>query len=252
LITNKNITIIKIFRTTMVGLCLGLTTGCSVKTAPIKQDPLEPLNRGIYAANQVADKLFINPVAMVYKSAIPPPFQGSIRNIFSNVGEVPTMINDILQSKPKQFGNDLSRFVINTTLGIAGVFDIAGELGFTKHKEDFGQTLSQWGYKKSMYLVLPIIGSSTVRDTIGMVGNYIVSFPKYLKPKYRNAYYGTYLISTKSDLMGPQQLVESAGVDEYSLVRASYLQIREYDSGGGDNTNNNTALNAEMLGEPPE
>lgn len=245
--------LVKIF---IIGGTISLASGCAVKTCPIKQDPLEPLNRGIYKVNKVADKLFINPTAMIYKASVPPPFQSSIKNLFFNAGEIPTMVNDILQGKPKQFVNDLGRFVINTTLGIGGVFDIASEMGLKKHREDFGQTLAKWGYKESSYLVLPIIGPSTIRDTIGMVGNYFVSPPKYMKPKYRNAYFGTLLVSTKAEIAGKQQLVESAGVDEYTLVRASYLQTREYDSRGGDNTNTPTSSsgssNSDMLGEPPD
>lgn len=246
----------KILNAFFIGGVISLTSGCAVKTSPVPEDPLEPLNRGIYQVNKVVDKLYINPVSMIYKASVPPPVQGSVKNIIFNLGEVPTMANDILQGKPKQFVNDLGRFVINSTLGIAGVFDIASEMGLPKHKEDLGQTLAKWGYKDSSYLVLPILGPSTVRDTIGMVGNTYMSLPKYFKPKYRNAYMGTRVVSTKADIAGKQKLVESAGVDEYSLVRATYLQFRDYDVDGGDNTDTPSSPGAkpnnDMLGEPPD
>lgn len=241
----------------LVLLCCGLMTGCATKGKQSNPDPLEPLNRGIYTLNKAADKMFINPVAMVYKSTMPPPVRASVTNVFHNVGEIPTMANDILQGNPKAFGVSFSRLLINSTLGLVGIFDIASEFGLKRHTEDFGQTLRKWGYKDSIYLVLPILGPSTVRDTIGLFGNYFVSPPKYFKPKERNSYYGVLLLSTKANLLEHQKILESAGVDEYSLVKASYLQMREYDSVGSTlstdgtgNTSNNAT--SDMLGDPPE
>lgn len=223
---------------------LTLLSGCAKKHP---HDPLEPLNRGIYQFNKGFDTIITNPVVKVYEFILPPPFQAMIGNIFFNLGEIPTFANDILQAQPGKALKTAARFGINTTVGMAGMFDIATEIGLDPHSEDVGQTLGVWGYKNSSYLVLPILGPSTIRDTIGMGAYYYMSVPRYLEPRTRNPLLITNFVQKRSDLSKAQDILDAAAVDEYVVVRDGYLQRRAYQIGNG--TREDDDLMAE---EPPE
>lgn len=222
------------------------TVGCaSNRYVTNKQDPLEPLNRGIYRFNKTVDALYIKPVTKTYDKVLPKELKRLINNFFNNVNEVPTIINSLLQAKFQQASNSTARFVINSTLGIGGLFDVA-ESNTKRSREDFGKTLATWGYKNSNYLVLPILGPSTVRDGIGVVGNLFFNPPYYFKPKWRNRYQVGYLIDRRSSLQEAEKFIVTAGVDEYIMMRDSYLQHRDY------TINGKVKSDAEMLKGPPE
>lgn len=207
-------------------------------------DPLEPLNRGFYKLNKTIDALYINPTSKIYDKIIPEAIRKLISNFFGNLNEIPTIINSLLQTKYKQAADSTARFTINSTLGVGGLFDIASKAKIKHAKEDFGKTLAVWGYKESHYLVLPIVGPTTVRDGVGFVGNAFITVPYYLKPKWRNRYEFAYVVNRRSELQETESLITAAGVDEYTLVRDAYLQHREYTI--SDTVNN------KMLSEPPE
>lgn len=133
-------------------------------------DPLEPMNRKIFGFNATLDKALIRPVAIAYKNHIPPPVRRSVSNVLGNAREPYVLLNDILQGKPKRAGVTLSRFLINTTIGIGGLFDPASKWGREPHDEDLGQTLAVWGIPEGPYLVLPLFGPSNARDTAGAIG----------------------------------------------------------------------------------
>ena len=149
-----------------------------------------------------------------------------------------------MQTKYKQAADSTARFTINSTLGVGGLFDIASKAKIKHAKEDFGKTLAVWGYQDSHYLVLPIVGPTTVRDGVGFVGNAFITVPYYLQPKWRNRYEFSYVVNRRSELQETESLITAAGVDEYTLVRDAYLQHREYTI--SDTVNN------KMLSEPPE
>lgn len=199
------------------------------------QDPLEKLNRGVYGFNKVVDKALIKPVAYTYKTFIPRPIQSGVGNFFGNLGEVTTIGNDVLQLKIKYATHDFARLVINSTIGILGLFDVAGELGLDKRKEDFGQTLYTWGYEKSAYLVLPIIGPSTFRDGIGLSVDYFaMSVWPWVEPdRTRYALLGINLIDTRARLFNKETILDTIALDEYSLIRDAYLQHRTFLSTDG-------------------
>ncbi len=207
-------------------------------------DPLEPLNRGFYKLNKTIDALYINPTSKIYDKIIPEAIRKLISNFFGNLNEIPTIINSLLQTKYKQAADSTARFTINSTLGVGGLFDIASKAKIKHAKEDFGKTLAVWGYQDSHYLVLPIVGPTTVRDGVGFVGNAFITVPYYLKPKWRNRYEFSYVVNRRSELQETESLITAAGVDEYTLVRDAYLQHREYTI--SDTVNN------KMLSEPPE
>ncbi|MDD2872564.1 MAG: VacJ family lipoprotein, partial [Azoarcus sp.] len=140
-----------------------LGTGCAT-TASNPQDPLEGYNRAMFSFNEGLDKAVIKPAAQVYEAVLPSPVRTGVGNVFGNLGDPWIGINNLLQGKVADALSDMMRFVFNSTFGIAGLFDIASEMGFAKHDEDFGQTLGRWGVGDGAYIVLPFFGSRTLRD----------------------------------------------------------------------------------------
>ena len=222
---------------------------CFSCCAKSKDDPLEPLNRGIYRFNRVIDAMYLKPISRTYSGIMPYPIKVSASNFLRNVGGIPTVSNQILQGKASYAANDIARVLINSTLGIFGLFDVATPMGLPYHKEDFGQTLIRWGYKRSTYLMLPILGPSTVRDGIGLAVNSFISVPYYIKPKWRNRYFALFMLDKRADLKEAEDLLEAAGVDEYTMVRNAYFQRRQYVA--NDQLVTET-YDDEYLGEPPD
>jgi phospholipid-binding lipoprotein MlaA len=201
--------------------------------ALIENDPYENLNRGTYKFNKIADGVYIKPVANAYDKVLPMPAKATVSNVIQNLGEIPVVANGILQGKFKQAISDTVRFGVNSTLGIFGMFDVASEMGLKAHKEDLGKTFHSWGWKDSNYFVIPILGPSTVRDTVGIIGNVWLAAPAYFKPKLRNEVYVVTLIDKRQDLHEIDAVTGVAGVEYYNLVRSAYFQHREYEFEGG-------------------
>lgn len=215
-----------------------------------QHDPFEPINRIVYGANKVVDKLVVTPVAKTYEVITPQPLQGLVSNFFGNLKDVPTVANGILQGKFAQATSDTARFVINSTIGLLGFFDVAKHLGLAKHKEDFGQTLGAWGWKNSSYIVLPLFGPSTLRDTLGRGGDFYVSVtPQVNSVRARNQLFIAETIDKRTSLFEREKIIKASAVDEYTFIRNAYLQYREFlisDGAANDGSND------EFLEEPPE
>src|SRR3989344_2295910 len=176
------------------------------------KDPLEGLNRGIYKFNDTVDKAALKPIAGAYKAVLPTPVRSGVNNFFSNLSTFVSAINNLLQFK---FGNAFSeagRFVINSTFGIAGVMDVASWDKIEKHTEDFGQTLGRWGVGNGAYLVLPILGPSTLRDTTGLVVDTLAFDPiTYIDdPATRNSLWGVKLIDKRAQYLPGSDLLDEA------------------------------------------
>jgi phospholipid-binding lipoprotein MlaA len=203
-----------------------LLTGCATQA---NKDPLEGMNRGIYKFNDVADKAVIKPVAGAYKAVIPSPVRTGVNNFFSNLGTFVTMINDLLQFKFSKAMDDAGRFAINSTFGIAGLVDIASKDNVPKHNEDFGQTLGHWGVGSGAYLVLPILGPSTVRDTGGLVVDTALFDPiGYVDDSATQVgLYTVKFIDKRSQYLPASDLLDEAALDPYVFMRDAYLQRRE-------------------------
>ena len=199
--------------------------GCASTGNP--RDPLEPLNRGIYHFNDGVDNLIIKPVAEVYRGVLPQFVRTGISNFFSNIGDVIVALNNLLQGKFLQALSDVGRIALNTTVGILGFLDPATEVGLEKHNEDFGQTLGYWGIGNGPYLVLPILGPSTLRDTVGLIGDFKSNPLTYVHPNSdRNALYGLYFVSRRTELLETSKILETAALDPYEFMRDAYLQRR--------------------------
>lgn len=208
-------------------LVMLLMVGCATNlTNP--SDPYEQFNRKIFAFNMAMDKYLFNPITTIYVTIIPDPVQRGVSNVFSNVAEIPTVANDILQLKIGHAVLDSWRFAINTVLGFGGVFDVATLFGFKRHYQDLGLTLARWGIKKSSYLVLPFLGPSTIRDAIGWAGYYYMTVYPYLKPwQLSYGLLGFNYIVIKAKFLPADKLVREA-FDPYVFVRNAYLQRRDY------------------------
>ena len=154
--------------------CLALLMGCLLAgtawaqaASPAERDPWEGFNRAVFTFNDTLDFYVLKPVATGYDKAMPDPLQDGVTNFFNNVGEIRTIFNDLLQLKLKQAGLDTTRFIVNTTVGVFGFIDIGSRIGLDRHDEDFGQTLGYWGVGSGPYLVLPLLGPNTLRDSAG-------------------------------------------------------------------------------------
>jgi phospholipid-binding lipoprotein MlaA len=192
------------------------------------QDPWEGFNRKIYAFNDALDKDVARPVAHTYVRAMPGPARSGIHNVVTNLDEPITVVNDALQGKMKQTLQDLGRFVVNSTIGILGWFDVASHVGLPHHDEDLGQTLAVWGVSSGPYVVLPFFGPSTVRDAGGRVGDIYANPPRdALPPRWRNAEYVVDALDTRVGLLPLNDTLDSA-YDPYTFMRDSYIQLRRY------------------------
>ncbi len=209
-------------------LTLSLLSGCASQA---NKDPLEGINRGVYKFNDVADKAIIKPVATAYKAVAPTPIRKGINNFFSNLGSITTVFNDLLQFKFSNAFADAGRFVINSTFGIAGIFDVASMDKIAIHKEDFGQTLGYWGVGNGAYLVLPLLGPSSVRDFTGLVIDTSTTDPVTYTHNIDQVdlYYqirAVQFLDKRTDLLTATDLVDEASLDPYAFMRDAYLQRR--------------------------
>jgi len=203
-------------------------SGCATTN---NNDPLEGVNRGIYKFNDVADRAIIKPVAKAYKAVTPSPIRKGFNNFFNNLGSLTTVLNDLLQFKFAHAFTDAGRFVINTTFGLAGFIDVASMDNIPNRKEDFGQTLGYWGVGNGAYLVLPILGPSTVRDATGFAIDTATSDPitythNIGEVRLHNQIRAAQLVDRRTQLLDAGDLVDDASLDPYSFVREAYLQRR--------------------------
>lgn len=206
----------------LVGLLLG---GCA--TNGDRRDPLEPLNRGIYQFNETVDKAVIRPVAEGYKEVLPQPVRTGVANFFSNLDDVLVLLNDLLQFKLERAASDFSRIVWNTTVGIAGLFDVATKMELEKHNEDFGQTLGYWGLSDGPYLMLPILGPSSLRDATGRVADWQFDpLTNHYDVAERNVAAVVKIEDTRARLLETDEVLDEAALDPYVFVRDAYLQRR--------------------------
>ncbi|MFV0371380.1 MAG: VacJ family lipoprotein [Azonexus sp.] len=191
-------------------------------------DPYENFNRSMYAVNKTLDTYVTRPVAQAYDAAVPLPAKAGAGNFFGNVGEVWIGANSLLQGKPGDAGDSLARLLVNSTIGIFGLFDVASELGIERHNEDLGQTFAVWGAKESSYVFLPIIGPRTVRDTAGWAVEFFTDPLMGIK-NYHTRYGAVALrfVDLRAGLLPADKIVEEAAIDEYAYVRDAYLQRRQ-------------------------
>lgn len=211
-----------------LSFCLVAVSGCATLDGPTDaHDPWERFNRGMYTFNDKVDRAVLKPVAKGYRAITPNAVEKGISNFFGNLGEIRVIANDILQLKLVRALSDTSRFVVNSTIGIAGLFDVATHMGLDKHDEDFGQTLGRWGAGTGPYLVLPFFGPSSVRDGIGLVGDYQIDPIGEVDDRdKRNALYAVSIIDNRAQLLEAGEILDEAAFDPYIFLREAYFQRR--------------------------
>jgi phospholipid-binding lipoprotein MlaA len=205
--------------------CVSCSPSCA--TAKDPRDPLEPFNRGVYQFNETLDKYVMKPVAQGYQFVLPQPVRTGVGNFFSNINDVSILANNVLQGKFVPALDDFARIVINTTLGLLGILDIASEAGIPKHEEDFGQTLGFWGVGDGPFIMLPFFGPSNARDTVGRVGDVFTDVVTYVDPTgTRNVIWGTRVVDRRAQLLDASTVLDAAALDRYEFLRDAYLQRR--------------------------
>ena len=227
-VTNTNLAVKPVYLLVLI-MSLALLGGCaSVPGPPDERDPFESYNRAMYAFNDSVDEAVLRPVAQTYQDYMPDIAQTGISNFFDNIGDLTNMVNNLLQFKIENAVSDFGRILWNSTVGIFGLIDVATHMGLQKHDEDFGQTLAVWGVPDGPYLVLPLLGPSTIRDTVGLVGDIYVD-PLFAIEEEGNVYWGLVIlrfIDTRADLLSASRVLEEAAIDPYIFVRDAYLQHR--------------------------
>ncbi len=218
-----------VFRLGVVALVLFMTGCATTNQSAGVSDPLEGYNRAMYKFNDAVDTAVLKPVAKGYDAVVPDPISQGVSNFFSNLNDITVIINDLFQGKFYQAYRDTHRFVLNTTVGVAGIFDVASLSGFTKNNEDFGQTLGVWGAEPGAYIVLPFFGPRNVRDTFGLVGDMFTDPVMYVEgDDARLALVGTRVVDTRANLLKAEKVLDQAATDEYSYVRDAYMSRRQY------------------------
>jgi len=215
-----------------VALAAAVLSGCAT-TANNPKDPFEGFNRAMFAVNEGVD-VVLKPVAQGYDYVAPQPVKTGIGNFFGNIYDVWTAFNNFLQGKGGDGLSDVGRVLVNTTIGIAGVFDVASEMGLEKHAEDFGQTLGKWGVDDGPYFYWPIIGPRTTRDTFAWVVDSYADPVWYVDDvSVRNSLVGVRFIDLRASFLPTDKIVDQAAFDKYSYIRDAYLQHRRSEINDG-------------------
>ena len=233
---NKNMTSLSRWRgVALTATACAVLSGCASPSNP--QDPLEKFNRATFAFNDTVDRVALKPAATAYKNVLPGFVQTGVSNFFGNLSDAWSSVNNLLQGKGQEGASDFMRFALNSTFGIAGLLDIASEAGMQKHNEDFGQTLGVWGIPSGPYLMLPLLGPSTIRDTAALPADIWADPWSYKDPvNVRNIGIGVRAIDQRASILEASNLFEEAALDRYEFIRDGYLQRRQsrvYDGESG-------------------
>jgi phospholipid-binding lipoprotein MlaA len=203
-----------------------LLSGCA-STATNPKDPFEKFNRAMFSFNDAVDRTALKPAATVYKNATPDFVQTGVNNFFGNLSDLWSSANNFAQLKGQDGLNDFTRFAVNSTLGLLGVLDIATPAGLRKHNEDLGQTLGYWGVPSGPYLMLPILGPSTVRDTAVLPGDWWGDAWTHVNDiPWRNSGVLLRAVDQRASVLDASNLLEDAALDRYEFIRDGYLQRR--------------------------
>ncbi|HEU4778153.1 MAG TPA: VacJ family lipoprotein [Telluria sp.] len=209
-------------------LTLGAAAALSGCAGPNPRDPYETFNRAMFKFNDTVDQVALKPAATAYRAVLPSFVQTGVNNFFGNMADAWSAVNNLLQGKGEAGMSDVTRFTLNSTFGLLGLLDIASQAGLPKHNEDFGQTLGHWGVPSGPYLMLPLFGASTVRDTAALPLDFNGDIWRYKEPIYlRNIGTATRAVDQRANLLDASSLLEDAALDRYEFVRDGFLQRRE-------------------------
>jgi len=208
-------------------LVAALAAGCATTGQGSKKDPWEGMNRATHGFNTAVDNAVLKPVSTAYVKVVPGFAREGVNNFFDNLEDLNTGIQNILQGKPKEGFGDLGRLLVNTTLGVFGLWDVATPMGLEKHNEDFGQTLGVWGVGPGPYLVLPLLGPSTIRDAPARVVDPSWWFSEAVNPE--SLWWGIWgleKVRTRANLIQSESVLDQAAIDKYTFIRDAWMQRR--------------------------
>jgi phospholipid-binding lipoprotein MlaA len=208
-------------------LALALLQGCATGPNANPSDPLEPFNRTMFNFNDGVDRAVVKPVATVYRDVTPQLVRTGVTNFFGNISDVWSTVNNLLQGKGQAATESFFRVTTNTLWGLGGIFDVASDLKIPKHTEDFGQTMGVWGVGSGPYLVLPLLGPSSARDSVGSLVDYQGDLVSRIdNVPARNSLTTLRLVNARANLLGAGDVLDQAALDKYSFTREIYLQRR--------------------------
>ena len=212
--------------------------GCATRADADPRDPWEPFNRSVFSFNDDADKAIFKPAATVYRNVTPALVRAGVSNFFGNLDDAWSFVNSLLQFKPISAVDNFMRFSVNTVMGVGGIFDVASEMRIERHREDFGQTLGRWGFAAGPYVVLPLLGPSTLRDTVALPVDIRGDIAANVNPiATRNSLKVLDQLDTRASLLSFSDSLDEVALDKYSFTREAFLQRRR---------------NAVFDGNPPE
>lgn len=204
-----------------------VVAGCASGPRTSPNDPLEPYNRGMTQFNDAVDAALLKPVATAYQQATPAPVRTGVNNFFANLGDAWSFVNNTLQLNAEGALSSFFRFNINTLMGLGGVLDVASEMGLDRYRQDFGLTLGRWGMPPGPYLVLPILGPSTVRDTLALPVDMRGNLVRQVDPvSARNSLTALRAVDARANLLRAGEVLDDAALDKYSFTRDVFLQVR--------------------------
>ncbi|OYT91093.1 MAG: ABC transporter [Burkholderiales bacterium PBB3] len=204
---------------------LVLLQACATVANPDRRDPMEALNRSVFGFNDAVDTVLLQPVATIYRQATPNWVRTGVGNFFNNLDDVWSAVNNALQGRPKHAGESIGRVVINTTVGLLGVVDVASNLELERHPANFGLTLGRWGVKPGPYVVLPLLGSSTLREVAALPIDMQGNLTSHVQDEnVRTVLTGLNVVNIRSNLLQASKVVDGAALDKYSFFRDAYLQ----------------------------
>jgi phospholipid-binding lipoprotein MlaA len=212
-------------------VCLLILGGCASIPSGERDadDPHESFNRSMFTFNDKLDRAVLKPVSKAYTKALPEPVRTGVSNFYNNITYLDTTLNSFLQGKGKQGASDLGRFLINSTIGVVGIFDVATPMGLVQHNEDFGQTLAVWGARDDQYLMYPVWGPSSVRDTGGIVVSLLTNPIFYAAAPVAVPLGLLQVVDLRARNEGFARFLDEAALDPYVFLRESYLQHREFE-----------------------
>lgn len=201
-------------------------SGCATSSTP--NDPYESFNRAMFSFNDTVDTVALKPAAKAYRFVLPQFVQTGIDNFFGNIGDLWSAVNQLLQGRVETGVTSIMRVAINTTFGLGGVLDVSSEARLPKQKSDFGQTLGKWGVASGPYVVLPLLGPSTLRDTVAYPADLYGDLWRYKDPvRWRNVGTGVRIVDRRAQLLDATNLLEDVALDKYDFVRDAYMQSRQ-------------------------
>lgn len=245
----------QIFRGILKGalLVLVMLSAPGTTLAEPVPDPLQPFNRAMFTFNDAVDRAVFRPLAVGYRAVLPQRVRNGVNNFFNNLRAPTTLLNDILQGKPQRAQETINRFLVNSTIGLLGFVDIATSIGFPKHQEDYGQTLAVWGVPSGPYIVLPLLGPSTLRDAVGKVPEFYIADPLWEPDDtaVTIARFGVRAVDIRSRLLDLDRVIKMQ-VDPYLFFRETYLQNRQraiLDGGSPDRSGASKDIEQKLLEE---